>query len=184
MHTLKNRGFSDGYIVHRPFQRFDTQNFLSAISDGSYQVCAEVDESGKFFLCKHTIRKNDWLEIISPLEYYAGSNFSLSFPSKSMLDSYSNKEDYIKESLLKDNVYNTTTNTSNNVDFMKEEFCHLGEIKNDIGQIICIEDRFYLKLFKILTASGRELESIHSGNTNAIVLPTRLPAFSFLRVKI
>ena len=47
LHTLKNRGFTDGYLVRRPFERLDTQNHKSAISDGDYQVSAEVGESGE-----------------------------------------------------------------------------------------------------------------------------------------
>lgn len=30
LNTLKNRGFTDGYLVHRPFERADTQNHLSS----------------------------------------------------------------------------------------------------------------------------------------------------------
>lgn len=68
LNTLKNRGFTDGYIVRRPFERLDTQNHDTAISDGEYQVCGEVDESGDSFMCKFTIRPHDRLEIIAPLE--------------------------------------------------------------------------------------------------------------------
>ncbi|RDU72700.1 U32 family peptidase [Helicobacter aurati] len=167
LHTLKNRGFSDGYIIHRPFQKLDTQNTFSAISDGSYQVCAEVDCSGKFFLCKHTIIKQQWMEIIAPLEYYPKYDFGLDFPSISLLDSYSSKESSRKDVVLS-----------------KNQDCVLQEICNDIGQIVFIAGRYYLKLFKIFTASGSELESVHSGNTHPIVLPTALPPLSFLRIKI
>lgn len=65
--TLKNRGFSDGYLVHRPFERLDSQNFKSAISDGSYQVNAEVLENGEFAICKHTIRIGETKELVAPL---------------------------------------------------------------------------------------------------------------------
>jgi len=41
-----------------------------------------------------------------------------------------------------------------------------------------------LQLFKILLVNGKELESIHSGNENAFLLPFTLPPFSFLRQKI
>lgn len=66
--TLKNRGFSDGYLIRRPFDRLDTQNAKSAISDGNYQVNAEILENGKFGLCKHTIRLGEIKEIIAPLD--------------------------------------------------------------------------------------------------------------------
>lgn len=67
LNTLKNRGFSDGYLVRRPFERLDTQNHQTAISEGSYQVNAEVLENGTFALCKHTIRTGEVKEIIAPL---------------------------------------------------------------------------------------------------------------------
>jgi len=63
--TLKNRGFSDGYIIHRPYEKLNTQNHLTAISEGSYQVNAEVSEDGKSALCRHTIRPNEPKEIVS-----------------------------------------------------------------------------------------------------------------------
>ncbi|MGX2982031.1 peptidase U32 family protein [Helicobacter sp. 23-1045] len=67
LNTLKNRGFSDGYLVRRPFERLDTQNFKTAISEGSYQVSAEVLENGEFAICKHTIRVGEKKELIAPL---------------------------------------------------------------------------------------------------------------------
>lgn len=66
LHTLKNRGFTDGYIIHRPYEKFNTQNHLSAISEGSYQVNAEVDESGEWAFCRHTIRVGEAKEIVVP----------------------------------------------------------------------------------------------------------------------
>ncbi|RDU64182.1 peptidase U32 family protein [Helicobacter sp. MIT 14-3879] len=68
LNTLKNRGFSDGYIIHRPYEKLNTQNTQSAISDGSYQVTAKVDESGEFANCNHTIRIGEAKEIITPIE--------------------------------------------------------------------------------------------------------------------
>lgn len=65
--TLKNRGFTDGYLMHRPYQRNDTQNHQTAISEGSYQVNAEVSECGEWFSCRHTIRINESKEIVMPL---------------------------------------------------------------------------------------------------------------------
>ncbi|MDE5602853.1 MAG: U32 family peptidase, partial [Helicobacter sp.] len=64
--TLKNRGFSDGYLIHRPYEKLNTQNHQTAISEGSYQVNAEVSEDGKFALCKFTIHTGEIKEIISP----------------------------------------------------------------------------------------------------------------------
>ncbi|TLD96835.1 U32 family peptidase [Helicobacter jaachi] len=66
LNTLKNRGFTDGYIVHRPYEKSNTQNHATAISEGSYQVNAEVDESGQWALCKHTIRAGEAKELVLP----------------------------------------------------------------------------------------------------------------------
>ncbi|TLD89123.1 peptidase U32 family protein [Helicobacter sp. MIT 05-5294] len=130
LETLKNRGFSDGYLVHRPFEKNNTQNHLTAISEGSYQVNAEVGEEGKTALCRHTIRPGEPKEIVS---------------------------------------------------------AHWDSIrvgKNEIGEIFEEKGKKYLRLFKILLENGKELESIHSGNENAFVLPFALPPFSFLRQRI
>ncbi len=130
LETLKNRGFSDGYLIHRPFEKHNTQNHWTAISEGSYQVNAEVSEDGKTALCRHTIRPNEPKEIVS---------------------------------------------------------AHWDSIeigKNEIGEIFEKEGKKYLQFFKILLESGKELESIHSGNENAFVLPFALPPFSFLRQRI
>lgn len=164
LHTLKNRGFSEGYLVKRPFERGDTQNHESAISEGSYQVCGEVGEDGKSFLCKHTIRPFEWLEIVAPLSFYDSREFGCDFP-------FTNKIDSKKPE--------STAPISAKGDGSKLE-----ELANDIGQIVCIEGRYYLRLFKILTLSGKELEAIHSGNTNPVCLPARLPPLSFLRIKL
>ena len=130
LHTLKNRGFTDGYIVRRPFERLDTQNHQSAISEGSYQVNAEVDESGTRALCRHTIRAGESKEIVAPLD----------------------------SSII----------------------CG----KNERGEIYKEGDRFYMRFDSIALENGKEVESIHSGNTNAILLPLPLPPFSFLREKL
>ena len=67
LNTLKNRGFSDGYIVHRPYEKLDTQNYETTISNGTHQVNALVLENGENAICKHRIRINEVKEIISPL---------------------------------------------------------------------------------------------------------------------
>lgn len=67
LHTLKNRGFTDGYLIRRPHERLDTQNHITAISEGSYQVNGEVDKNGKYFLCKYTTKIDTPYEIVSPV---------------------------------------------------------------------------------------------------------------------
>ena len=49
LHTLKNRGFTDGYLVSRPFERKDTQNFNSTLEEGTHQVCA-IALDGEFLM--------------------------------------------------------------------------------------------------------------------------------------
>lgn len=130
LNTLKNRGFSDGYIIHRPHERLNTQNLKSAISDGSYQVNAEILECGEYAMCKHTIRLGEIKEVVTPLA---------------------------KEIPL---------------------------IKNKIGEIFKSNDRYFIKFNKIILQDSRELDEIHSGNTNPFKMPTKLPSFSFLRQEV
>lgn len=309
LHTLKNRGFTDGYIIHRPFARLDTQNHASAISEGSYQVCAEVDESGFYCLCKHTIHSGDLLEIISPLHYYPNTQFGTQshstfkqdlnhdfsknsinnsmkdFGQNSNQDSRQNlNHDFRQESngllnqkynqnykqdfnMRKESLKNTKDkiqdsfkmqnfsdyqnnckkdskgakdfrrlNISSEIslgnsretqsiavenshkikDFCKNNFgdtkdfdmarnsndaqdsnasvigdsalesnhTRLKEQSSEHGTILCIDGRYYLRLYRILLQNGKELEAIHSGNTNPIALPFKLPPFSFLRIKL
>ena len=69
-----------------------------------------------------------------------------------------------------------------------EIFCPKGSsieiCDNEIGEIYQKNNKYFLKLKKILTLSNKELESVHSGNLNPIKLPTTLPEFSMLRVKM
>ncbi|MWV61579.1 U32 family peptidase [Helicobacter saguini] len=194
LHTLKHRGFTQGYIVHRPFQRLDTQNTMSAISDGDFQVCAEVDSSGSFGLCKHTLKAGQWAEIIAPLSFYKNSDFGVKFPfvSESFGDSKSDsplpcggglggwvngkwengrwvnstldsKKDSIESSLdsnkslpskkIKTQILESFIQTS----ALQNNF--LNECQNEIGQIICVENRYYIKLNKIITINQNVIES-------------------------
>lgn len=63
--TLKNRGFTDGYLVSRPFKKSDTQNLETSISDGSSQVHA-ISEDGLHFGVKFKIVPNENYEIFTP----------------------------------------------------------------------------------------------------------------------
>lgn len=64
--TLKRRGYSDNYVVAKPFERTDTQNLETAISEGSHQVHAEVDESGTVCFCKGQLFLGYTYEIVAP----------------------------------------------------------------------------------------------------------------------
>lgn len=64
--TTKNRGFTDGYLVNRPYEKNDTQNLAHSISEGTHQVAAQVDEEGKTCLCKDVLQTSTWYELVMP----------------------------------------------------------------------------------------------------------------------
>ncbi len=53
--------------------------------------------------------------------------------------------------------------------------------RNEIGEIYEEGGRWYVRFEKIVTETGKELESVHSGYTVPIMLPASLPPFSILR---
>ncbi len=57
------------------------------------------------------------------------------------------------------------------------------EFKNEIGEIKKDENGYTLTLFSIKSQNGKEFEEVHSGNIHDILLPCKLPAFSFLRLE-
>ncbi|TKX28743.1 protease [Campylobacter sp. MIT 12-8780] len=67
IHTLKNRGFTDGYLISRAYEKADTQNHHSSLELGSHQVEA-FSEDGEFFKCKGKIKPCQSYEILAPLE--------------------------------------------------------------------------------------------------------------------
>ena len=127
--TTKNRGFNDGYLVKRPFEKNNTQNLEDSISEGTHQVCAMVTEGGNSCLCKDKLEPNLSYELVFPAE-------------------------------------------------------EMKPVDNEFGKIYKNDNRWYIKFKKLQSEKGKIYESIHSGNTNAIVLPNSLPAFSFLRRKV
>ncbi|MSN96089.1 U32 family peptidase [Campylobacter sp. FMV-PI01] len=129
LHTLKNRGFTDGYLVSRPFEKKDTQNFDSTLEEGTHQVCA-ISEDGVSFKTKFKIILNESYEIFTPM----------------------------------DGVIN--------------------EINNEIGKIYKKDGKFFVKFKTLKAKNNKEFSEIHSGNINEILLPTKLPKFSFLRKEI
>lgn len=66
LNTLKSRGFMDGYIVHKPYDRDDSQNFNSNLEDGTKEVHA-ISEDGEFFKTKGKIKLGNKYEIFMPL---------------------------------------------------------------------------------------------------------------------
>lgn len=127
--TTKNRGFTDGYVISRPYEKNDTQNLEHSISEGTHQVYAQVSEDGL------TCKAKDKLEI--------GVAYELVLPRE-----------------------------------------NIQAIDNDIATIEKRDTIWYLTFKELKTPAGKVYESIHSGNTNPIVLPTSLPSFTFLRKAI
>ena len=56
--TMQNRGFTDAYLVNRPFERQDTQSLDFTMQMGTHQVSGMVTETGTHFMCKYTTSYN------------------------------------------------------------------------------------------------------------------------------
>ena len=56
--TTKNRGFTDAYLIHRPFEKTDSQNHDYALSKGSYEVTRLLTEDEEHLLCKYKVYPN------------------------------------------------------------------------------------------------------------------------------
>ena len=66
LQSLKNRGFTDGYLISRPLEKNDTQNLATSLENGTHQVCG-FSEDGEFLRCKGVIKMGEEYEIMSPL---------------------------------------------------------------------------------------------------------------------
>lgn len=64
--TTKHRGFSEGYIINRPFEKEHTQNLETSISDGIAQVYGMVMEDEMHFLAKDKVEPGMTFELILP----------------------------------------------------------------------------------------------------------------------
>ncbi len=67
LHTMQNRGFTDAYLVNRPFEKHDTQSLDFTMQMGTHQVSGMVTESGTHFMCKYKTLPGDKVEIVAPL---------------------------------------------------------------------------------------------------------------------
>ncbi|MDR2904398.1 MAG: U32 family peptidase [Helicobacteraceae bacterium] len=134
--TLKNRGYTDGYLVRRPFERLDTQNFAATQLNGASEVAAIVDfAGGAGFHSLGKVATGGVYEAIAPLD---------------------------KMSVI-------------------------AEVENEIGKIFRKGSRVFVE-FKQIAIAGEAsnapvkfLDSIHSGNEKAALLPAPLPINTFLR---
>ena len=68
LQSLQNRGYTDAYLVSRPFERNDTQSLDFSMQLGTHQVSGVVNEEGTHFLCKFKTVPNDEIEIVAPLD--------------------------------------------------------------------------------------------------------------------
>jgi len=128
LQSLQNRGYTDAYLVSRPFEKNDTQSLDFSMQLGTHQVSGQVSTDGDYFLCKYKTLPNDELEIVAPL----GSMIEI--------------------------------------------------VDNEIGSTYERDGKMYLKLKQLVAQNKKVWEEVHSGNVNPITLPTKLPAYTFLRV--
>ena len=128
LQSLQNRGYTDAYLVSRPFEKHDTQSLDFSMQLGTHQVSGVVTEDGMHFLCKFKTVPEDEIEVVFPL----GSDVAI--------------------------------------------------VDNAIGTTYEKDGKFYLKFKQLKAQNGKIYEEIHSGNTNALELPTPFPAFTFFRV--
>ena len=67
LQSLQNRGYTDAYLISRPFEKNDTQSLDFTMQLGTHQVSGQVNEEGTHFLCKYKTLPNDELEVVAPL---------------------------------------------------------------------------------------------------------------------
>ena len=67
LQSLQNRGYTDAYLVSRPFEKHDTQSLDFTMQMGTHQVSGVVNAEGTHFLCKYKTLPNDELEVVFPL---------------------------------------------------------------------------------------------------------------------
>jgi putative protease len=66
LQSLQNRGYTDAYLVSRPFEKHDTQSLDFTMQLGTHQVCGVTNDEGTHFLCKFKTLPNDELEVVAP----------------------------------------------------------------------------------------------------------------------
>ncbi len=128
LNSLQNRGYTDAYLISRPFEKHDTQSLDFTMQLGTHQVAGQVNEEGTHFLCKYKTLPGDELEIVAPLH----SSIEI--------------------------------------------------VDNEIGTTYERDSRVYMKLKKLVAENNKVWDEVHSGNTNPITLPTKLPPYTFLRI--
>jgi len=128
LESMQNRGYTDAYLINRPFEKHDTQSLDFTIQLGTHQVTGMVCEDGEHFLCKYKTLPHEEMEIVAPA------------------------------------------------------CADLEEVDNAIGTITCKNGRYYICLKQLKAQNGKVWDEVHSGNTNPIVLPLKLPQYTFFRI--
>lgn len=67
LNTTQNRGFTDAYLISRPFDKDDTQSHGFTIQNGTHQVSGLVSENGDTWRCKDKTCIGDMVEIVLPV---------------------------------------------------------------------------------------------------------------------
>ena len=67
LNTTQNRGFTDAYLISRPFEKRDTQAQGFSIQYGTHQVAGLVGEDGTTWRCKDKTCVGDSVEIVLPV---------------------------------------------------------------------------------------------------------------------
>jgi putative protease len=67
LNTTQNRGFTDAYLISRPFDKNDTQSHHFSIQYGTHQVAGLVSEDGLSWKCKDKTCVGDKVEIVLPI---------------------------------------------------------------------------------------------------------------------
>ena len=62
---MQNRGFTDAYLINRPFEKHDTQSLDFTMQMGTEQVSGMVTEEGTHFLCKYKTYPGEKIEIMA-----------------------------------------------------------------------------------------------------------------------
>ena len=67
LNTTQNRGFTDAYLISRPFEKNDAESHEFSIQYGTHQVAGLVGEDGTTWRCKDKTCVGDSVEIVLPV---------------------------------------------------------------------------------------------------------------------
>ena len=68
LESMQNRGYTDAYLVSRPFEKHDGQSLDFTMQMGTHQVSGMATEDGTYFMCKYKTIPNEELEIVAPFD--------------------------------------------------------------------------------------------------------------------